>query len=210
MYEQYAPDPVMRKNLGIRRRLAPLLDNDRARIQLLYALLLSLPGSPIIYYGDEMGMGDRFELEDRDGVRTPMQWDDSPTAGFSTADPEALYLPLVDAAGYRPADLNVAAARSDTGSLLNWTRHLLEVRRAHAAFGAGRYAAVAASDEAVMAFVRDDGSERLLVVANFADRHVDTALAVDGEWRTLTGNGVELAGGSVSAEPHGWGWFEPA
>jgi maltose alpha-D-glucosyltransferase/alpha-amylase len=208
MYEQYAPDPAMRKNLGIRRRLAPLLDNDRARIELLYALLLSLPGSPIIYYGDEMGMGDRFELEDRDGVRTPMQWDDSPTAGFSTADPEALYLPLVEAPGYRPADLSVAAARSDTGSLLHWTRRLLEMRRGHGAFGTGSYAAVASSDEAVMAFVRDDGSERLLVVANFADRQVEGAVAVEGEWRLLTGNGVELAGGgSVSAAPHGWGWF---
>jgi maltose alpha-D-glucosyltransferase/alpha-amylase len=155
-----------------------------------------------------MGMGDRFELEDRDGVRTPMQWDDSPTAGFSTADPEALYLPLVEAPGYRPADLSVAAARSDTGSLLHWTRRLLEMRRGHGAFGTGSYAAVASSDEAVMAFVRDDGSERLLVVANFADRQVEGAVAVEGEWRLLTGNGVELAGGgSVSAAPHGWGWF---
>lgn len=138
MYAEYAPDPRMRKNPGIRRRLAPLLDGDRNRIELLLGVLLSLPGSPFLYYGDEIGIGDMFLLEDGDGVRSPMHWDATATAGFSDADPANYYLPLVDAAGYGPLEVNVAAQRESKKSLLSWLRRLLSVRRSHPVFGDGR------------------------------------------------------------------------
>ena len=176
MYEQYAPDPAMKKNLGIRRRLAPLLDGDRRRIELLDGLLLSLPGSPVFYYGDEIGMGDEYRLEDRDGVRTPMQWDGSPGVGFSTAPQDELYLPVVMAPGYTPTDVNVAAQRDNPDSLLTWVRQLLELRRSHPVFGVGSYKPVATSDPAVFAILRRSPDETVLVVANVSERSVETNL----------------------------------
>ena len=150
MYATYAPDPAMRKNMGIRRRLAPLLDGDRRKIELMHGLLLSLPGSPILYYGDEIGMGDEYLLEDRDGVRTPMQWDGSANAGFSSAG--ELYLPVVTADGYRPQSVNVADQQADDGSLLHWLRRLLTVRRAVPVLGAGDFRPRTASSSAVFAY----------------------------------------------------------
>ena len=128
MYAEYAKDPRMKANVGIRRRLAPLLDNDRNQIELFTALLLSLPGSPVLYYGDEIGMGDNIWLGDRDGVRTPMQWTPDRNAGFSTADPGRLYLPpnLDPIYGYQA--VNVEAQRDSSTSLLHWTRTMIEVR----------------------------------------------------------------------------------
>ncbi len=167
MWERYAPDPHMKLNLGIRRRLAPLVDGDRARIELLHGLLLSLPGSPILYYGDELGMGDEVLLPDRDGVRTPMQWDDSLNAGFSDVNPGGLYLPVVTQAGYTPEEVNVAAQRADERSLLHWVRELLAVRSRYPAFGTGTFVQVETSDPAVFAFTRQ-ADDPLLVVANFA------------------------------------------
>jgi maltose alpha-D-glucosyltransferase/alpha-amylase len=124
MWEQYAPNPRMRLNLGIRRRLAPLLDNNRRKIELAYSLLFSLPGSPVIYYGDEIGMGDNIWLDDRNGVRTPMQWDSGINAGFSTAPSENLYAPLIDGGEFGYQKLNVEMQESDENSLLNWVRNL--------------------------------------------------------------------------------------
>ncbi len=167
MWDRYAPDPRMKLNLGIRRRLAPLVDGDRARIELLHGLLLSLPGSPVMYYGDEIGMGDAYLLPDRDGVRTPMQWEGGLTAGFSAANPGGLYLPLVTADGYRPDQVNVAAQQEEPGSLLHWVRDLLAVRKTRPAFGTGAFAQVDTSDPAVLAYTRA-GDDPLLVAANFA------------------------------------------
>ena len=128
MYAEYAKDPRMKANVGIRRRLAPLLENDRNQIELFTALLLSLPGSPVLYYGDEIGMGDNIWLGDRDGVRTPMQWTPDRNAGFSTANPGRLYLPPNQDAVYGYQAVNVEAQRDNSTSLLNWTRTMLAVR----------------------------------------------------------------------------------
>ena len=208
MYEQYAPDPAMKKNLGIRRRLAPLLDNDRRRIELLDGLLLSLPGSPIFYYGDEIGMGDEYRLEDRDGVRTPMQWDASKGVGFSAAKPDDFYLPVVMAPGYTPAEVNVAEQRDDPGALLTWVRDLLELRRNHPVFGVGDYRPVATSDPAVFAFLRSSADETMLVVANVSER------PVRAELETLTHERFEsirgdraIETGMADLEPYGFDWL---
>ena len=137
MYKMYAADPRARLNLGIRRRLAPLMDNDPDRIKLMNSLLLSMPGSPIIYYGDEIGMGDNFFLGDRNGVRTPMQWSPDRNAGFSRADPQQLFLPPIMDPIYGFDAVNVEAQNRDRSSLLNWMRRMLQVRKSSHAFGRG-------------------------------------------------------------------------
>ena len=129
MWDEYARDPRARINLGIRRRLAPLMEGDRRRIELMCGLLMSLPGSPILYYGDEIGMGDNVYLGDRNSVRTPMQWSGGVNAGFSTADPERLWLPLISDAVFGYQAVNVESQQRNPTSLLNWTRRLIEVRR---------------------------------------------------------------------------------
>jgi maltose alpha-D-glucosyltransferase/alpha-amylase len=159
MYAEYAKDPRMKANVGIRRRLAPLLDNDRRQIELFSALLLSLPGSPVLYYGDEIGMGDNIWLGDRDGVRTPMQWTADRNAGFSKCDPGRLYLPVImdPVFGYQRA--NVESQTKDTSSLLHWTKRMIELRRENPAFGLGAYTQVSSTNEAVLAFVRSLSAE---------------------------------------------------
>jgi maltose alpha-D-glucosyltransferase/alpha-amylase len=151
----YAPDSRMRANVGIRRRLSPLLDNSRAEVELIHALLLSLPGSPFLYYGDEIGMGDNIWLEDRDASRTPMQWNPDRNAGFSTADPGKLYLPVVQSLVYHYNHVNVEAQLATSSSLLHWMRQMLAVRRAHPAFGLGDYRNVPTESESVLAFLRE-------------------------------------------------------
>ncbi len=139
MWEQYAPEPAMRLNLGIRRRLAPLLDNDRRKIELANSLLFTLPGSPIIYYGDEIGMGDNIRLPDRNGVRTPMQWSTGVNAGFSQASPDQLYAPVIQHSPYGPEDVNVEAQRNDPQSLWNRLRRMISLRKAHPVLGWGDF-----------------------------------------------------------------------
>ncbi len=168
LWEYYAPEPRMRLNLGIRRRLAPLLDNDRSRIELANSLLFTLPGSPVIYYGDEIGMGDDIWLHDRDGVRTPMQWSDAPNAGFSTAEAEALYLEVIDDEVYGYGRRNVEAQRADRGSLLNRMREMIRVRRTHPALGRGEVQFLAAENRSVLAYLRSDGEETILAVNNLS------------------------------------------
>jgi maltose alpha-D-glucosyltransferase/alpha-amylase len=154
MYGWYAPDARMRANVGIRRRLATLLDNSRAELELINALLLSLPGSPCLYYGDEIGMGDNIWLDDRDAVRTPMQWTPDRNAGFSSADPGKLYLPTIQSLVHHFATTNVEAQLASRSSLLHWTRGMLAVRKRHPVFGLGRYVNVETDNGAVLAFLR--------------------------------------------------------
>jgi maltose alpha-D-glucosyltransferase/alpha-amylase len=168
MWQEYAPDARMRLNLGIRRRLAPLLDNDPAKVALAYSLLFSMPGSPIIYYGDEIGMGDNIWLFDRNGVRTPMQWISGHNAGFSTADPSRLYAPVIQGDDYGPQQVNVNDQKVDPASLLSIIRRMITVRKGHPAFGQGEFAWVKTSTDAVAACLRTHPIERLLVVNNLA------------------------------------------
>jgi maltose alpha-D-glucosyltransferase / alpha-amylase len=156
MYSEYAKDPRMKANVGIRRRLAPLLENDRNQIELFTAMLLSLPGSPVLYYGDEIGMGDIIWLGDRDSVRTPMQWTPDRNAGFSTANPGRLYLPPNQDAMYGYQAVNVEAQRDNPASLLNWTRTMLAVRRRHDAFATGTFRELGGSNPSVLAYVREN------------------------------------------------------
>jgi maltose alpha-D-glucosyltransferase / alpha-amylase len=168
MYQMYAADKRARINLGIRRRLAPLLENDAARIKLMKSLLLSMPGSPILYYGDEIGMGDNIYLGDRDGVRTPMQWGPDRNAGFSRADPQRLYLqPIMDPIyGYQA--VNVEAQLREPASLLHWTRRMLAVRKAFGAFGRGSLTFLRPGNRKILAYLRIWGDEIILCVANLA------------------------------------------
>ncbi|MGD9318189.1 MAG: maltose alpha-D-glucosyltransferase [Anaerolineae bacterium] len=168
MWSFYAPEPRMRLNLGIRRRLAPLLDNDRARIEVANSLLFTLPGAPVVYYGDELGMGDNIWLEDRDGVRTPMQWSAGPNAGFSAAGAEELCAPVIDDEVYGYQRLNVESQQGDAGSLLNWMREAIRVRKAHAALGRGEVRFLEAANRAVLAYLRSDGEETILVANNLS------------------------------------------
>ena len=168
MYAEYAKDPRMKSNVGIARRLAPLLENSRDQIELFTGLLLSLPGSPVLYYGDEIGMGDNIYLGDRDGVRTPMQWNPDRNAGFSAADPQRLYLPLILDPVYGYQALNVDAQMRSSSSLLNWTRKMLDVRRKHPVFGMGSFEELGTSNPSVLAFVREFGDDRVLCVNNLS------------------------------------------
>ncbi len=168
MYKEYAKDPRMKSNVGIARRLAPLLENSRDQIELFTGLLLSLPGSPVLYYGDEIGMGDNVYLGDRDGVRTPMQWNPDRNAGFSTADPQQLYLPAILDPVYGYQAINVEAQMRSTSSLLNWTRKMLGVRRQHPVFGMGSYEELGSSNPSVLAFVREFGDDKVLCVNNLS------------------------------------------
>ena len=168
MYQIYAVDRRMRVNTGIRRRLASLLDNDPDKIKLMNSLLLSMPGSPIIYYGDEIGMGDNFFLGDRNGVRTPMQWSPDRNAGFSKADPQSLYLPPIMDPVYGYEAVNVEAQSRDPASLLNWMKRLLAVRKAHPIFGRGTLAFLQPGNRKILAYVREYGEESIFCVANLS------------------------------------------
>jgi maltose alpha-D-glucosyltransferase/alpha-amylase len=168
MYSEYAKDPRMKANVGIRRRLAPLLDNDHGQVKLFTGLLLSLPGSPVLYYGDEIGMGDNIYLGDRDGVRTPMQWNADRNAGFSQADPQKLYLPLILDPVYGYQGLNVDAQMRSSTSLLQWTRKMIGIRKQHPVFGMGSYEELGSSNPSVLAFVREFGDDRVLCVNNLS------------------------------------------
>ena len=168
MYRMYAAEPRARINLGIRRRLAPLMENDIDRIQLVNSLLLSMPGSPIIYYGDEIGMGDNIFLGDRNGVRTPMQWSPDRNAGFSRADPQRLYFPPIMDAVYGYEAVNVEAQMRDPSSLLNWMKRMLAVRKTSHAFGRGTLRFLKPGNHKVLAYLREYDSDIILCVANMA------------------------------------------
>ena len=168
MYQAYARDREMRLNLGIRRRLAPLLNDDRRAIELMNALLFSMPGSPVIYYGDEIGMGDNVYLGDRNGVRTPMQWSADRNAGFSRANPQKLYLPVIIDPQFHCESVNVEAQESNSQSLLWWMRRLIGLRKRFSAFGRGSLEFLPSSNHKVLSFLRAHGDQQILVVANLS------------------------------------------
>jgi len=168
MYDEYATDKTMRINLGIRRRLAPMMENDRRRIELLNGLLMSMPGTPIVYYGDEIGMGDNIYLGDRNGVRTPMQWNGGTNAGFSFADPERLYSPLISNSVYGYQVVNVDSQRRFSHSLLSWMKALIKTRNSYRVFSRGTMEFLRPSNHRVLAYVRELGNEKILVVNNLS------------------------------------------
>jgi maltose alpha-D-glucosyltransferase/alpha-amylase len=216
MWAEYAADRRMRINLGIRRRLAPLVDNSRRRIELLNALLLSMPGTPVLYYGDEIGMGDNVFLGDRNGVRTPMQWTSDRNAGFSTADAAALYAPVVVDPVYGYQTVNVEAQERIPGSLLHWMRRIIRVRREFPAFGRGTLRFLHPENRRVLAYLREHEGTTLLCVANLSR----FAQYVELDMAEFAGRvPVEMIGRVrfpsigdlpylLTFGPHGWLWFE--
>jgi maltose alpha-D-glucosyltransferase/alpha-amylase len=215
MYREYAKDPRMRLNLGIRRRLAPLIDNDRRQMELLYSLLLTLPGSPVLYYGDEIGMGDNIYLGDRNGVRTPMQWTGDRNAGFSRADPSQLYQQVILDPVYHYQAINVEAQLRAPTSLLWSLRRLIRVRKKYPVFGRGSLKFVPCANRRVIAYLREDAEQTVLVVNNLS-AHAQPA---ELDLRGLTGLvPVELLGNHafppigqgpyfLSLSPHTYFWF---
>jgi maltose alpha-D-glucosyltransferase/alpha-amylase len=215
LWQTYAADQRARLNLGIRRRLAPLLERDRRRIELMNCLLLSMPGTPVIYYGDEIGMGDNIHLGDRDGVRTPMQWSPDRNGGFSRADPAALVLPPNMDPLYGFETINVEAQSRDPHSVLNWTRRTLAVRRNHSAFGRGTLRFLYPKNRKILAYLREYRGETVLCVANLAH----SAQAVELDLSEFEGRvPIELNAGSpfppigqltylLTLPPYGFYWF---
>jgi len=215
MYSEYAKDPRMKRNVGISRRLAPLIDNDRRIAELLHAMLFSFPGSPILYYGDEIMMGDNIYLGDRDGVRTPMQWTPDRNGGFSKSDFAQLYLPPLMDPVYGFEAVNVEGQRRNPSSFLHWVRRILEVRKQHKVFGLGSFEVLHPANPSVLAFVRQLGDDRVLCVNNLSRR----AQPVELDLAPFNGLvPVELVGGTefprvgdlpyfITLAPHSFFWF---
>ncbi|KPL90280.1 maltose alpha-D-glucosyltransferase [Herpetosiphon geysericola] len=215
MYREYAADPRMKINIGIRRRLAPLMDNARRRMELMNSMLLSLPGSPIIYYGDEIGMGDNIYLGDRNGVRTPMQWNGDRNAGFSSADFARLYSPVIIDPVYGYQAINVEAQERVQSSLLNWMKRLIRVRKRYSVFGRGDIRILETQNRKVLAYLRSHSDQIVLIVNNLSRfiQPVELDLAEFAGMRL-----VELIGETpfpavaetpyfLSLAPHGFMWF---
>jgi maltose alpha-D-glucosyltransferase/alpha-amylase len=216
MYRVYARDEQARINLGIRRRLAPLLGNSRRKIELMNGLLLSLPGTPVIYYGDEVGMGDNFYLGDRNGVRTPMQWSPDRNAGFSRANSQKLYLPVIIDPEYHYEAVNVDVQQNNPQSLLWWMKRIISLRKQYRAFGRGRFQFVYPDNGKVLAFTRTYENERILVVANLSRFAQHAELTLPADFRGATP--VELFGRTafprvgegpypLGLGPHTFYWF---
>ena len=206
MWAQYAPQPRMRLNMGIRRRLSPLLDNDRRKIELANSILFTLPGSPIIYYGDEIGMGDNIDLFDRNGVRTPMQWDDSPNGGFSTVKPYAE--PVPGDMGFKY--VNVQKALADAHSMFYTLKHMIAVRKSNPAFAGSEMQWLDTGNPAVAAYVRAYQGQRILVLNNLSDamQTVNLPAEFTGPARELLTDKALQLGGSVSLQAYAFAWYE--
>ncbi|HEY9151716.1 MAG TPA: maltose alpha-D-glucosyltransferase [Anaerolineales bacterium] len=201
MWDRYAPEPRMRLNQGIRRRLAPLLDNDRRKIEVANSLLFTLPGSPIIYYGDEIGMGDNIWLDDRNGVRTPMQWDDSPTAGFTPAKP---FAPLLDG-DYSPKRVNVKAQMANPDSLFHAIRRMVAVRKKHQALGCGDFEWIDSCATAIAGYKRTYHDESMLVLNNLSGQQQIAELPKGQGINAFTNELVSL--GMLRLQPYQYLWL---
>ena len=215
MYRAYTQDRMARLNLGIRRRLAPLLGNDRRRIELMNGLLFSLPGTPVLYYGDEIGMGDNIFLGDRNGVRTPMQWSADRNAGFSRANRQRLYLPVITDPEYHYETVNVEAQQGNPHSILSWTKRLIALRKRHRAFGRGTLELLRPENRKILAYVRAYESEQILCLANLS-RFLQAVELDLGKWKGLvpvelfSGNEMPAIGDSpyfLTLGPHAFYWF---
>ncbi|MBI2187278.1 MAG: maltose alpha-D-glucosyltransferase [Acidobacteria bacterium] len=216
MYTQYAADPQMRLNVGIRRRLAPLMENSRRRIELMNSLLFSMPGTPIMYFGDEIGMGDNVYLGDRNGVRTPMQWSSDRNAGFSRADPARLFAPVIMDPVYGYEAINVEAQERSPFSLLHWMKRMIALRRQHAVFGRGSLQFISAANRKIFVYIRKHEDDTVLCVANLS-RTVQPAEIPLAEFEGLTP--VEMLGQTefprigeqpyfLTLAPYGFYWFQ--
>ena len=210
MWQEYAPEPRMRLNLGIRRRLAPLLDDDPRKIMLANSLLLTLTGSPVIYYGDEIGMGDNIWLKDRDGVRTPMQWDASPNAGFSDVPADQLYNPLITDEVFGYLSRNVAAQQADPDSLLSRFRRMVARRKAFRAFGRGDFSWASGGDDlALAAYWRTYQHEQVLLVHNLtADAQTFHLPAHGGHPPRNILTGEAVTGSSLRMAAYSFYWLD--
>lgn len=208
MWDFYAPEARMRLNLGIRRRLAPLLGNDKRKILLMHSLLFTLTGSPFLYYGDEIGMGDNIQLEDRNGVRTPMQWDACPNAGFSDALKENLFAPVIDDSVYGYAQVNVAVQKVDPNSLLNQVRHMIAVRKNYPAFGWGEFVWQDLGSNAVTAYSRRYQDETILVINNLSDQVVEVALPASPQGYLNVLDGKTVSAAHLSLAPYQYLWLQ--
>jgi len=186
MWDFYAPEPRMRLNQGIRRRLAPLMNGDKRKIELMFAILFSLPGAPIIYYGDEIGMGDNIRLDDRDGVRTPMQWSDEKNAGFSCADEDALYHPIIDRGVFSYKHVNVENAETEADSLLHRMRQLVAMRKKHPVFSSQEFQIMPSDQEAVFTIKRMNDQETIACYHNLGDK--PQTITVEKGYRYLHGS----------------------
>ncbi|HXD11606.1 MAG TPA: maltose alpha-D-glucosyltransferase [Anaerolineales bacterium] len=206
MWEQYAPEPRMKLNLGIRRRLSSLLDNDRRKIELANSLLFTLPGSPIIYYGDEIGMGDNLDLPDRNGVRTPMQWDDSPNAGFTTGKPFTEF--VKGELGYQ--HVNVASQMADRDSLFHAISRMVNIRKQHHTFGRGSMEWIIIDNPALAIYTRKYQDEVLLIINNLS--HLPQTISLPAEYHTdytdLISNAAQRLGPSLTLQPYVHLWLK--
>ena len=215
MYRAYTQDRLARLNLGIRRRLAPLLGNDRRRIELMNGLLFSLPGTPVLYYGDEIGMGDNIFLGDRNGVRTPMQWSADRNAGFSRANRQRLYLPVITDPEYHYETVNVEAQQGNPHSIYSWTKRLIALRKRHRAFGRGTLELLRPENRKVLAYVREYESEKILCIANLS-RFLQAVELDLSKWKGLvpvelfSSNEMPVVGDNpyfLTMGPHAFYWF---
>ncbi|TMD73265.1 MAG: maltose alpha-D-glucosyltransferase [Chloroflexi bacterium] len=215
MYRAYTQDRLARLNLGIRRRLAPLLGNDRRRIELMNGLLFSLPGTPVLYYGDEIGMGDNIFLGDRNGVRTPMQWSADRNAGFSRANRQRLYLPVITDPEYHYETVNVEAQQGNPHSIYSWTKRLIALRKRHRAFGRGTLELLRPENRKVLAYVRRYESEQILCIANLS-RFLQAVELDLSQWKGLvpvelfSSNEMPVIGDNpyfLTLGPHAFYWF---
>ncbi|PKN91815.1 MAG: maltose alpha-D-glucosyltransferase [Chloroflexi bacterium HGW-Chloroflexi-6] len=207
MWDFYAPEPRMRLNMGIRRRLAPLLENHPGRLRVAHSILLTLIGSPTLYYGDEIGMGDNIWLSDRNGVRTPMQWEAGPNAGFSTA--QTTYAPLIADETYGYPRLNVASQEKDPDSLLNWLRRVIRTRRLYPAFGDGTLHLLPCENPAILAYLRQNSDQTLLAVNNLsADSQTFRLDLAAASLNPLLEGETVLADGSLTLPAYGFQWYQ--
>jgi len=213
MFHAYAEDKQMRINRGIRRRLAPLLGNDRKKIELLYAILLTLPGTPVIYYGDEIGMGDNIYLGDRNGVRTPMHWNDNKNAGFSSAPPSRLYAPVITDPVYNYNSVNAEEDRHNSNSLFNWLRTFINIRKSFPIFGTGSLSFLYPDNKKVLVYLIEHDGMKILCVFNLAP----TAQPVEIDLQFLSNYiPVDIIGGTMFPAigelpylltPNGYGYY---